>query len=62
MFEEGIHKDQGRFPKGLSPDLDLKLKLLVLVQVTFVTLDLADFTKYQILNLWLSLGLTVKSN
>ena len=35
------------FTKGLSLDLDLKLRLLSLIQAKSVVLDLADFTKQQ---------------
>ena len=37
----------GGFRKGFSLDLDLKLRLLSLIQTKSVVLDLADFTKQQ---------------
>ena len=39
------------FTKGLSLDLDLKLRLLSLILAKFVVLDLEDFTKLQSLRL-----------
>ena len=38
------------FTKGLSLDLDLRLRLWSLTQAKYVVLDLADFTKQQTLS------------
>ena len=47
--------------KGLSLHIDLKLRLLSLIQAKSVVLDLADFTNQQTLkSQTLSLGLKVK--
>ena len=56
----GSNSSSAGFTKGLSLDLDLKLRLLSLIQAKSVFLDLADFTKQQTLGFWLSLGLKVK--
>ena len=53
VFHDWIHpatKSGASFTKGLSLDLDLKLRLLSLIKAKSVVLNLVDFTKQQTLS------------